>query len=234
MFRTFVCFVGVACLVALASPSMAVQVVLQNASATYSQGYGGQVDATIDGNFAGNNGWAIEDGDGTNDETAVYETAVDDLLKQYTFTLSNVSTDNPTATVGKFRISLTTDDRSTFADGPNSGGDVSAMWIQLVPTSAIATNGTTLTINLDNTILASGTNPSTSVYTVTAHSALLNVTGFRLEVFTDASLPDNGPGRALNGNFVLTEFSVDAIPEPGSAAALIALGLAAVYRRTKR
>ena len=35
-----------------------------------------------------------------------------------------------------------------------------------------------------------------------------DITGIRLEVFADPSLPAKGPGRSPNGNFVLSEFKV--------------------------
>lgn len=49
---------------------------------------------------------------------------------------------------------------------------------------------------------------------------LSGITGFRLEVLTDSSLPFNGPGRQpTNGNFVLTELVADARSEPTVPAA---------------
>jgi hypothetical protein len=80
----------------------------------------------------------------------------------------------------------------------------------LAPLSASSTNGTTLSILGDNSILAGGTNPTTSTYKVSAFTPLVGITGFRLEVLADGSFPDSGPGRNSNGNFVLTEFQVDA------------------------
>jgi len=99
--------------------------------------------------------------------------------------------------------------------------------------------GVTLTIQGDGSILASGTSPATDVYTVTAFTSLTGITGIRLEVLENASLPGSGPGRQpLNGNFVLSEFQVDAaaVPEPASLAiwSLSAFGCAiAGYRRRK-
>ena len=219
---------------AAAVPALADPVALQNATATFTQNFGGGVDASIDGNLGPANGWAVFDGDAspTNSQTAAYETVTDTLANAYTFTLSNLDSSNGQHTVGKFRLSVTTDDRSTFADGVDTGGDVTANWIELTPTSATATNGTVLTVDsADNTVEASGPNPTTSVYTITASSALLNVTGFRLEVLEDGDLPDGGPGRSGNGNIVLTEFAVDAVPEP-AALSLIGLGgLLALRRR---
>jgi len=219
------------------SIASAAPVPLQNATATFTQGFGGGVDASIDGLTTDDaNGWAIFDGDAdpTNSQTAAYETVTDTLSNAYTFTLFNEDNSNVQHTIGKFRLSVTTDDRSLFADGVDSGGDVTANWMELTPATAIATNGTTLTINGDNTILASGANPDVSTYTITATSSLLNVTGFRLEVFEDAvNLPDSGPGRSFNGNFVFTELQVDAVPEPASLG-LLGLGASALLLRRRR
>jgi hypothetical protein len=70
----------------------------------------------------------------------------------------------------------------------------------------------------DGSILATGTNPATDVFTVTALTTLKGITAIRLEVLPDASLPAQGPGRANNGNFVLAEFRVTSAPanEPQS------------------
>lgn len=79
-------------------------------------------------------------------------------------------------------------------------------WMVLKPRAAQANNGTTLTINDDGTITASGETPDTDSYILQFDSVPNNVTGFRLEVLPDDSLPSKGPGRAGNGNFVLSEF----------------------------
>ena len=116
---------------------------------------------------------------------------------------------NPQHTLGRFRLSVTTDDRADFADGLDIGGDVSASWTVLKPESLTSANGTTLEVLSDNSILASGTSPDADTYKVMARTSLTGITGFRLEALEDASLPVSGPGRnGANGNFVLTEFDV--------------------------
>jgi hypothetical protein len=45
-------------------------------------------------------------------------------------------------------------------------------------------------------------------YFVNAKSPLTNITGIMIEVLPDDSLPSYGPGRAPNGNFVLSEFEM--------------------------
>ncbi|MBT6848277.1 MAG: DUF1549 domain-containing protein, partial [Planctomycetaceae bacterium] len=54
----------------------------------------------------------------------------------------------------------------------------------------------------DASWLAEGPNVSSEVYTITMN--MPRISGFRLEVLPDDSLPEKGPGRANNGNFVLT------------------------------
>ena len=61
----------------------------------------------------------------------------------------------------------------------------------------------------DQSILVSGPNPEDSEYTIIAEVPFGGITGIKLEVLTDTSLPGNGPGRANNGNFVLNEFKTE-------------------------
>jgi hypothetical protein len=209
----------------------------QNATATFTQAQF-FVAQSVDGNLGGQsvvNGWAT---DGNGPHTAVYETQANGggtAGAAFTFTLTQNFGAN--LTLGKFRFSVTTDARTTFADGFDSGGDVTATWTELTPLTALATNGATLTIQPDNSILASGTSPATSVYTVTATTPVTNITGLRLEVLKDASLPSAGPGRAANGNFVLQELQADAVtivPEPATFGELAAVGGVLVLRQRGR
>jgi mono/diheme cytochrome c family protein len=62
----------------------------------------------------------------------------------------------------------------------------------------------------DGSFLAGGAEPAVDTYVVTAKVPLKEITGFRLEVLADKALPSNGPGRAPHGNFVLSEFHVEA------------------------
>jgi hypothetical protein len=195
----------------------------------------------IDGNFGGGlgQGWAIFDGSNALAQTAVFETTIDfggPGGSELIFTLSNLYTISPGHTLGRFRLSVTTDARSTFADGQQSGGDVTANWTVITPTLASGTGGPTMTILGDGSVLVSGTSPGTSVYTITGTTTLAAITGVRIEALEHASLPANGPGRiASNGNFVLTEFELSAtdLPEPSSLG-LLAIGAAVLFYRRRR
>lgn len=61
----------------------------------------------------------------------------------------------------------------------------------------------------DGSWIANGADPATETYTVTTKTDLPEITGFRLDVLADKSLPKSGPGRAANGNFVLTGIKVE-------------------------
>ncbi|MFQ3649568.1 MAG: DUF1549 domain-containing protein [Gemmataceae bacterium] len=60
----------------------------------------------------------------------------------------------------------------------------------------------------DGSVLVGGANEAQELYTVVFKSPLTHITGLRLEVLPDDSLPAKGPGRASNGNFVLNELRV--------------------------
>jgi hypothetical protein len=81
-------------------------------------------------------------------------------------------------------------------------------WDVLKPDSIVSLEGVSLKSMPDGSILASGKNPSTDTYIITLRDLPKGVTAFRLETLPDDSLPRKGPGRAGNGNFVLSEFVV--------------------------
>ncbi len=84
-------------------------------------------------------------------------------------------------------------------------------WFRFNPSSYTATNGSTIVKRDDLSLVASG-ELKKSDYTVTANTEVKGITALRLEVLMDDKLPSMGPGRAPNGNFVLSEFEVTAAP----------------------
>ncbi|MEY4326926.1 MAG: hypothetical protein RIS24_3097 [Verrucomicrobiota bacterium] len=80
-----------------------------------------------------------------------------------------------------------------------------SLWTATAPTSADSTGGATVTIRDDRSVLIGGKNPDTDSTVVRFASLPERVVGVRVEVLPDKSLPSQGPGRAGNGNFVLTE-----------------------------
>ncbi|HEY7330372.1 MAG TPA: DUF1549 domain-containing protein [Gemmataceae bacterium] len=78
-------------------------------------------------------------------------------------------------------------------------------WTPVDIDKSLSQAGATLTKQADGSLLASGKNPLKDTYTITGRTMLNAITALRLEVLPDASLSAKGPGRASNGNFVLTE-----------------------------
>src|SRR5262245_53714771 len=66
----------------------------------------------------------------------------------------------------------------------------------------------------DGSFIAKGDNATTNNYIVKAKTNLKKITGVRVEFLTDPNLPRGGPGRAPDGGFYFSEFSVEAAP-PG-------------------
>ena len=102
----------------------------------------------------------------------------------------------------------------------------SGAWTALDVKAARSSGGATLTPQADGSVLASGKNPDKDTYEVFAWTPLEKITGLRLEALAHKSLPKNGPGRTdKNGNFVLTEFKVEAVPADAAAVARMLPGL---------
>jgi hypothetical protein len=206
----------------LASDKTFTEITLGNTAATITQG-GFSVDQTING-ITGtfSEGWAPNH----SASIAVWETLQDVVLPRDSRLRFRLIQDYPftTHTIGRFRLSYTTDARSEFADGVQNGGDVSANWNVLVPESVTATNVAQFSILEDGSILAGNATPVT-VYDFVAVAPAAAITGFRLEVLEHPSLPSNGPGFAGNKNLVLTEFRVSAEIPPATGHTLLSFDI---------
>ncbi len=88
-----------------------------------------------------------------------------------------------------------------------AGLGAATSWTALTVTSATAAHGTQLVVQGDGSILASKPADKES-YTITGTTGLHRLSGLRLEVLSDPSLPAKGPGTAGNGNFVLSEVAL--------------------------
>jgi hypothetical protein len=95
-----------------------------------------------------------------------------------------------------------------------------AVWKPLVVGAAKSAGGATLTVQPDGYILASGATPSPDTYNLTARAELSGITGILLEALPHESLPGKGPGRAVNGNFMLVELRLKAGPADGPSVAV--------------
>jgi hypothetical protein len=84
----------------------------------------------------------------------------------------------------------------------------SAPWETVDVLRADSAGGAMLTMQSDGSLLAHGRNASPETYTIQAASRISRISAVRLEVLPDSRLPRHGPGRAPNGNFVLSQFRV--------------------------
>ena len=85
--------------------------------------------------------------------------------------------------------------------------DRATRWQALDPRELTASNKAKLTLQRDGSILASGANGK-GTYEVQARTTLKGLTGLKLEALTDSTLPKLGPGRADDGNFVVSELEL--------------------------
>jgi hypothetical protein len=90
--------------------------------------------------------------------------------------------------------------------------DADQQWTVLLPGKFTSAGGATLKLLDDKSILAGGKNPNADTYTIEAKTDLAHITGIRLEVLPDESLPHGGPGRDAEGNFFLSDFDVVVAP----------------------
>ncbi|MBL8842689.1 MAG: PSD1 domain-containing protein [Planctomycetes bacterium] len=97
-----------------------------------------------------------------------------------------------------------------------------ALWQTLRPSAARSVGGATLTLQDDGSLLASGAAPDTDRYELTFAALPPGATALRLEVLPDESLPNRGPGRAGNGNFVLSEIVARVGEQPLAIAGAVA------------
>lgn len=238
----------VGAIVAGPAPVGAVPIPLQSAAATFSQ-TGFPVSQAIDGSLSTPitfNGWAIDPNGGTS-QTAVFETGADvstpggtwfQLTLDHTFynPLGAPTAADSEHALGRFRLSVTNSNRVTFADQSINLVEGTAVWTVLDPLTFTSQNLQTITEQVDNSLLVTENDTLNDVYTIRAFTTLQNITGFRLDVLTDPTLPNNGPGlQDSNGNFVLSEFTVEAVPEPTTLLmwGTMASGLGFVLRRRR-
>lgn len=87
-------------------------------------------------------------------------------------------------------------------------------WVPLDADYYRSGSGPFLTKEPDGSLYASGAAYETEHYVVEFVTHLKDITGLRIEVLGDERLPNGGPGRSSNGNFVLNTVSLSQSPLP--------------------
>jgi hypothetical protein len=90
------------------------------------------------------------------------------------------------------------------------------VWTTLVPTETKSAAGATFAVQDDGAIVVSG-KLAKDVYTIIVPTDVAPITGLKLEALADPSLGSGGPGRAPNGNFVLSELKLMLAPKADAA-----------------
>jgi len=102
----------------------------------------------------------------------------------------------------------------TVAKPGESAESDAVTWTSLAPAEFRSAGSAKLTKLADGSLLAGGENPAQDSYVIKAAAPLGEITAIRLETLPHESLPHQGPGRAVNGNFTLTEFTMTAAGQP--------------------
>ena len=92
-------------------------------------------------------------------------------------------------------------------EAKNNPAALKTVWVPLDAKEIKASGDVKLAKQKDLSLLASGPN-GTSDYRLVVESPLTNITGVMLEALPDESLPKFGPGRAKDGNFVVSEIEL--------------------------
>ncbi len=76
-------------------------------------------------------------------------------------------------------------------------------------------DGATFSKQSDGSFIVGGKNPVNDRWVLTAELQTVGMNAIRIEALTDKSMKRNGPGRAGNGNFALSDIRVFAMPKKG-------------------
>lgn len=88
-----------------------------------------------------------------------------------------------------------------------------AKWTPVEFSEMKSNGGARLEREADDSVSVSGNNPEHDTYTLTGPAPVRGLTAIRLEALSDPKLPQDGPGRADNGNFVVSRVRVFAAPK---------------------
>jgi Protein of unknown function (DUF1549)/Protein of unknown function (DUF1553)/Planctomycete cytochrome C len=135
--------------------------------------------------------------------------------------------------IEKIEAELMAKTPNRMGDWEKAMGYDANQWAVLKDADIFASFGVKFDKLPDGSFLAKGDNSTGNNYKVTARTQLKNITGYRLEFLTDPNLPRGGPGRADDGNFIFTDFSVDAAPSdrPDAASKVVLSSVTTDFER---
>lgn len=134
----------------------------------------------------------------------------------------NVPTEEQVQRLAQLQAAVTDVQREMDAPGPERDAAQAAWeqavreqaaaaqaWTLLHPEKIASEKGVQFKVEPQETVFANrAPQQGVDAYTVTVKTSLNEITGFQLDALSRDGLPERGPGRAGNGNFVLSEFRV--------------------------
>ena len=203
------CWVGLLIFFFWPCATFAVPVKLRAVEATVPAAEGHPLEAAIDNVFTADNGWSIREGQ-FQEQFVVFATDRPVSATLYRLQFSFLDQTAPSY-LADFGVSVTSDENPTLQ----------SRWVPLLPELAVA-NDTNLVRITGRTVRLNSGHPVV-VITLYARAPFKEITGFRLRLHP---LPDHegrlppSVGRGPDGNFLLTEFEVEAEPLHSSNIAL--------------
>ncbi len=120
-----------------------------------------------------------------------------------------------TAALAKFETEELPKRFAAWAKNPPKNLAQKFDWMILDHLQPKSLDGTTFTKQADGSFLLSGKNPASDRWVLTAEIKATGLNAFRIEALTHPTMKHNGPGRASNGNFALSDLRVFAAPKNG-------------------
>ena len=120
-----------------------------------------------------------------------------------------------TAALAKFEKDELPRRFAVWANNPPKNALQKQDWMILDHLQPKSLDGATFTKKADGSFLVDGKNPANDRWVLTAELQTMGLNAIRIEALTDKSMPRNGPGRAGNGNFALSDIRVFAANKKG-------------------
>ena len=104
---------------------------------------------------------------------------------------------------------------AAWAKNPPASALKKQDWMILDHLQPKSLDGATFAKQADGSFIVGGKNPANDRWVLTAEVAATGLNAIRIEALIDKSMKRNGPGRAGNGNFALSDIRVFATPKKG-------------------